>query len=353
VGTHDQMLEAARHAVVDAARVTRHVQQRLSAFRSMLKPDDSPVSVADFAAQAVIAHRLGEQLGMIVMVGEESAAELEAMLSAGDSAVPEQVLDAVRVVWPQATMEKVLTSIDVGADEPPAHGAPFWTLDPIDGTKGFLRGQQYAISLAWIEGGEVTIGALGCPNLPIDHARALDESDDVGSLYLTTIGNGVLESRCAASGSPRALRRPKHDPGRGVRITASVEKAHSSEGATSDVMRWMASHAPPGHGGIASPVRIDSQAKYAVVARGQADAYLRLPVRRSYEEKIWDHAAGALVAMEAGVRVTDMLGLPLDFSLGSTLARNRGIVCAPPEVHARLMEAISAIRGRAEAAGSA
>ena len=39
----------------------------------------------------------------------------------------------------------------------------FWTLDPIDGTKGFLRGDQYAIALALVEDGEVVLGALGCP----------------------------------------------------------------------------------------------------------------------------------------------------------------------------------------------
>ena len=44
----------------------------------------------------------------------------------------------------------------------------FWTLDPIDGTKGFIRGQQYSISLAYIENGEIKVGILGCPNLNPD-----------------------------------------------------------------------------------------------------------------------------------------------------------------------------------------
>lgn len=41
-----------------------------------------------------------------------------------------------------------------------------WTIDPIDGTKGFLRGEQYAVCLSLIVDGEVTIGVIGCPNLP-------------------------------------------------------------------------------------------------------------------------------------------------------------------------------------------
>ena len=42
----------------------------------------------------------------------------------------------------------------------------YWTLDPIDGTKGFIRGDQYAIALALIEQGQVKVGVLGCPSLP-------------------------------------------------------------------------------------------------------------------------------------------------------------------------------------------
>lgn len=46
-----------------------------------------------------------------------------------------------------------------------------WALDPIDGTKGFLRGDQYAVCLALMVDGKVQAGALGCPNLPVDPAN--------------------------------------------------------------------------------------------------------------------------------------------------------------------------------------
>jgi 3'-phosphoadenosine 5'-phosphosulfate (PAPS) 3'-phosphatase len=41
-----------------------------------------------------------------------------------------------------------------------------WTLDPIDGTKGFLRGWQYAVCLALLVDARVELGVIGCPNLP-------------------------------------------------------------------------------------------------------------------------------------------------------------------------------------------
>ena len=87
--------------------------------------------------------------------------------------------------------------------------------------------------------------------------------------------------------------------------------------------------------------RLDSQCKYAVVARGQADAYLRMPTRKDYVEKIWDHAAGSLIAQEAGAVVSDVSGRPLDFAHGRRLETNKGIVCAAAGLHQSLVDVIA------------
>jgi 3'(2'), 5'-bisphosphate nucleotidase len=89
-------------------------------------------------------------------------------------------------------------------------------------------------------------------------------------------------------------------------------------------------------------VRLDSQAKYGVVARGDAAIYLRIPSPKQpdYREKIWDHAAGALIVEEAGGRVTDALGADLDFSRGRRLENNRGIVASNGYLHAAVLDAV-------------
>ena len=92
---------------------------------------------------------------------------------------------------------------------------------------------------------------------------------------------------------------------------------------------------------------MDSQAKYAVVARGEADIYLRLPTRADYREKIWDHAAGALIVEEAGGVVTDITGRPLEFNHGRELAANRGVIVTNGRLHAQVIEAVRAIGNRA------
>jgi HAL2 family 3'(2'),5'-bisphosphate nucleotidase len=117
----------------------------------------------------------------------------------------------------------------------------------------------------------------------------------------------------------------------------SVEAAHSSHGDAAEVARILGVTAPP--------LRLDSQAKYACVARGEASIYLRLPTRKDYQEKIWDHAAGAVVIEEAGGRVSDCRGAPLDFSRGRTLANNVGVVATNTALQERVLAAVqSALR---------
>jgi 3'(2'), 5'-bisphosphate nucleotidase len=90
-----------------------------------------------------------------------------------------------------------------------------------------------------------------------------------------------------------------------------------------------------------TPVRLDSQAKYGVVARGEADAYLRLPTKAGYREKIWDHAGGVLVVEEAGGKVTDVDGKALEFTHGRELSANRGVIVTNGLIHDAILEAVA------------
>jgi 3'(2'), 5'-bisphosphate nucleotidase len=117
----------------------------------------------------------------------------------------------------------------------------------------------------------------------------------------------------------------------------SVEAGHSSQGDAADIARKL---------GITKPsVRMDSQAKYGSIARGAGDLYLRLPVKKDYQEKIWDHAAGDLIVREAGGEVTDTEGKRLDFSHGRTLKENKGVIAAPKSVHAEVIEVVKSVLG--------
>lgn len=325
---HAKLVEAATAAVADACTVCRAVQKALEKVKAITKDDKSPVTVADYASQAVVAHRLSRALGQVVLVGEEASATLRQ-----DEFTPhrEATLAAVREVWPGASEKDMLDAIDLGVSD--THHAGFWTLDPVDGTKGFLRGQQYAVALAYIERGVPVVGVLGCPNLPRDFSLPLDEADKHGSIYTAVAGEGVYELPAdEPHAKPLHIRRLDHSKGEPITVCESVESGHSKQDDTARIMDLI--------GERGEPVRIDSQCKYAVVGRGQADAYLRLPTKKGYVERIWDHAAGSLVATEAGCFVTDIFGRALDFSQGRGLEKNLGIVCAPPRVHGLLIGAI-------------
>lgn len=60
----------------------------------------------------------------------------------------------------------------------------------------------------------------------------------------------------------------------------------------------------------------------------------------TYREKIWDHAAGSIIVTEAGGRITDASGAPLDFSKGRWLDLDRGIVAGAPAAHAAIIRAL-------------
>jgi 3'(2'), 5'-bisphosphate nucleotidase len=114
----------------------------------------------------------------------------------------------------------------------------------------------------------------------------------------------------------------------------SVEAAHAAHSVQAGIARRL--------GITREPYRIDSQCKYAVLARGEASIYLRLPRDESYREKVWDHAAGAIVIEEAGGRVSDLDGNPLDFSGGRRLTTGRGIIATNGLLHDAVLQACRA-----------
>jgi 3'(2'), 5'-bisphosphate nucleotidase len=120
-----------------------------------------------------------------------------------------------------------------------------------------------------------------------------------------------------------------------ARFVESVEAAHADQAAHQRLAHILGITHPP--------LRLDSQAKYGIVARGEAAIYLRLPSPQtpSYRENIWDHAAGALLVAEAGGRVTDALGADLDFGVGRKLFKNRGIVVSSGQLHEAILNSLT------------
>lgn len=317
----DREWDVAVAAVRQAAALCRDVQRELKG--AVLEKDDkSPVTIADFGSQALICRALQDAFPSDPVIGEEDAAALR---EAGQSKLLARVAEHVSRHAPGATAERACAWIDRGGAQ--AFSSRFWTLDPIDGTKGFLRGEQYAVALALLVDGQVTVAAVACPNLP---PQAGPETGD-GVIFSAVRGRGAWTE--PLSGGPRgAIRARASGDAAQARYCESVESRHSSQSDAARVAEAL--------GIVLPPRRLDSMAKYALVARGEADLYMRLPTGAKYQEKIWDHAAGALVATEAGATVSDIEGKPLDFTHGRELLKNRGILTTNGPLHRRALEAI-------------
>lgn len=318
---HPHELQFALETTRQAVNLVQMIQKELVG-EALTKDDRSPVTVADFAAQAWVGYRLSQVYPEDKMVAEEDSARL-----ASDPTMLERVTNFVQRQTELATAEKVAAWIDHNRVD---GGDRFWTLDPIDGTKGFLRGDQYAVALALVVNGQVVLGVLGCPHLNL----AAEPSLNSGTLFYAARAYGAWAIDLELSQTARRLKASGLTDSAQARILRSFESGHTNTGQIDEFANLIKTRA--------EPVRMDSQAKYAVLASGGAEILLRLlsTNQPNYREKIWDQAAGSIVLEEAGGQISDLDGKPLDFTSGRSLHNNRGILATNSHLHPAALAAL-------------
>jgi 3'(2'), 5'-bisphosphate nucleotidase len=193
----------------------------------------------------------------------------------------------------------VVAEEEVAAGRIPAIGDTYFLVDPLDGTKEFIRGgDDYTVNIGLIAGGQPTLGAVFSP------AR--------GTLHAGLVGEGAwLED----SSGRRAIATRE----RGSEIAAVASKSHFNQ-PTADYLAQAV--------GECDYVAIGSSLKFCIVAEGKADIYPRLSPTSE-----WDTAAGHAVLLAAGGSVDGADGEPLSY--GKRAFINRGFVAtagwkAPP-----------------------
>lgn len=175
-----------------------------SAKGTVSKSDASPVTIGDFGAQALIIAALKKNFPDDEIVAEEEAAKLRE-----DDSLAEHVWNLVKgtrlddekaekevLGGSVQSKDEMLDLIDKG-DSKGGRSGRIWAIDPIDGTKGFLRGGQYAVCLGLMVDGDVKVGVLGCPNLPVDDAAEL-------SAISAMARDAVSSSQLSRAREPRA-----------------------------------------------------------------------------------------------------------------------------------------------------
>ncbi len=319
-----QELQVAIEAVRLAAAFCRTVQPDQSA--ALQKADQSPVTVADFGSQALVCRTLARHFPEDAVLSEERSNVL--LTTGGQTAVSEILRRFERLNVSAASSKELCQWIDHGQTAV-STATRCWILDPLDGTKGFLRGKQYAIALALAVRGRVQLSVLACPNLGWEQW----DRPPYGTLLYAVAGQGCFAGPLAASTQEAIpVRVSSRQVPQQARVCQSFESAHTNQKQTDAVWRRLGLHQ--------QPLRLDSQAKYALVARGEAEIYLRISPSTSRPEKAWDHAAGSLLVTEAGGNVTDINGRPLDFTCGDQLTNNRGVLATNGLLHSSVLQAL-------------
>ena len=243
-GLVDALAEAAR----EAGEAILHVVRR--GFEVEAKRDASPVTEADRAAELVILAALASAAPGVPVIAEE----------------------------------------EVAAGRIPAHGDTYFLVDPLDGTREFVRGgDDYTVNIGLIAGSAPVLGVVFAPA--------------TGRLHGGIVGAGAWLDE-GAGRSPIATRK------RGAQVAAVASKSHLTQ-STSDYLEAAV--------GACDYVSVGSSLKFGIVAEGKADIYPRLSPTSE-----WDTAAGHAVLLAAGGRVDGLDGKPLAY--GKTAFLNRGFV---------------------------
>lgn len=357
---YEKELELALRAVHRASLATKKVQQSTADKGVSDKSDDTPVTIADFAAQALLIGAVHRAFPDDVFIAEESSDILRASPD-----LRQRVWDLVLSVGHlnglpvPADQDEMLDLIDLGSKDAkdPRGAGRVWILDPVDGTKTFMKGQQYAVCLCMLEKGAQKVAALGCPNLLYDPDTPLVTEDIVdtdgdGIIVAAVAGQGTFFTPLHSFADTAARRTAKLDtlppyPG-SLRFIDSEESSHVSKRHHEYLYRTAFPEASHHIGGTVGdslwPEDVWAmQMKYVAVALNAADATFRIPGDPKFYASVWDHAGGQLILEEAGGVVTDSAGNRFDFSKGqrSFADGNWGFVVARSgEVHQAVLKEV-------------
>lgn len=249
----DDLLAAALAAGAAILRI------RAQGFAVHDKPDASPVTAADQAAEALILARLAALAPGVAVVAEEAAA----------------------------------------AGVLPDVGRRFFLVDPLDGTREFVAGRdEFTVNIALVQDGLPVLGVVVAPALgrafagDVAAGIAFELSQDVGASTGAT-----SPAVAAASARPqRRSMRVRRPPASGVVAVAS--RSHGTP-ETEDWLRQAK---------VTQRVSIGSSLKFCLLASGEADVYPRFGPTME-----WDTAAGHAVVVAAGGRVDGLDGEPLRY----------------------------------------
>ncbi|RYC62131.1 hypothetical protein CHU98_g4058 [Xylaria longipes] len=341
-----QELKIAIGAVQAAAKISQSVLSDDD--KGTVEKDDlSPVTIADFAIQALLTATVQSAFPDDNFVGEESAADLR-----DDPLLLNRVWgllvglrdDEARLCKLPQSPEQMCEMIDkCGFGQPggPESGR-VWVFDPIDGTKTFVQRKAYAINVALLEGGRQVLSVVGCPTLPVNANAPIDNSTidptGQGSIAFAIRGHGTYVRPLFETPGEVVLRRIEPHPAsttvKDLRVVSCYHMLDSGVDDAHEAIHARLGIATKGCDFLAWVLR------WVTLGLGLADITVWVYKKRERTGKIWDHAGAMLLFEEIGGKITDIDGKAIDLTVGRKLTGNHGFVAAPKSVHDRVLQAV-------------
>ncbi|KAI1781299.1 carbohydrate phosphatase [Hypoxylon cercidicola] len=348
---YSQELRVAIGAVQSAAKLSQAVISIDD--KGVIEKDDlSPVTVADFAIQALLTATIHNAFPHDKFVGEESAAELRSNPLLQDRVW--QLLQRLREDEERSlcklpeSPEQMCEMIDwCGLGEPGgANAGRVWVFDPIDGTKTFVQRMAYAINIALLEGSKQVLSVVGCPTLSVDAespvTNTTPDPTGRGCIVFAVKGHGTYVCHLVGS-SPhdvQARRVKPHGDAESSQELRPVSCYNMLDSGVDDI-----------HQIINEKLNITTQGcdllawvlRWVTLGLGLANMTVWVYKQRSRTGKIWDHAGAMLLFEEVGGKVTDIDGKDIDLGVGRKMTGNHGFVAAPMAMHATVLETVQRV----------
>ena len=246
-----------------AGQAIMEIYQRASPLQQEQKSDDSPLTEADLAANAILVAGLSAHWPHIPVLSEENLNQF-------------------------------------GPHEQPPL---YWAVDPLDGTKEFIkRNGEFTVNVALVVNGEPQIGVVGAPAQGLMYVGCAGTQWQDAPLARKRSAAGWVDIRIsgyapgarASESANAATHAPAERP-----LRVAMSRSHPSL----DLAAWLAPW------GAIEARDVGSSLKFCLVAEGAVDVYPRLG-----PTCIWDTAAGHALVVAAGGRVCQMDGTPLRYA---------------------------------------
>ena len=264
--------------------------------QAFLKRDHSPVTLADFSVQIFILSQLKEHYPQDQIIAEESESNL----------ITKKSEKSIRECFKELGIEGIpdIKSIFCYQGEPSERQ---WAVDPIDGTKGFMEELTYAIGISLLVDSKPKICAISIPNYNQKGQAVFIAENNQGAKV--SYQNKNFESIHVSQQS-------------------DIKKAGLCQSLHYD-LPWVTQFADKI--GIKNRIKLDSMAKFCMVADGSYDLYIK-PLM-GFHVATWDYSQGDLLVKEAGGKITDLDEEPLIYKNEKCKVKSPGIITTNGILH--------------------